>query len=249
MSWNDLYSQGWAADLSSQGGVCPPWAASLGWDREGVWVVVDLKELEAAAKPLKVYSATGTKARLLIQKAPDHTHLYPHFFEALENQGVPIIAFQADLTLVCDAGVISRDSFGDTYLVAAMHLESQPPGTQRLLQLSLPRRLLLCRAPGSATMGGGPEMVQQFRVRARITLDSGEVFEVGAPHNIYEEDTPTDPSVFLNDFTSPPSLSTATAPSTLPPRPRRASLGQRVSRYLPQLAFGGAGRGGAPPAG
>jgi hypothetical protein len=252
MEWSELYQQGLVADMSWSGGVCPPWALSLGWDNEGVWVVVPLGDLEAAVPGLQVFSSTGRPAHMLLKQAPATSNLLPNFFEQLEDQGIPIIAFQADLQLVCNGGVISRDIDGTTVMVGDFVLESQPPGATHVLRLHLPRRMILATAPGSATTGGGPELVPQFRVKARVTLSAEELYEPREPHRIVIDHEPVDAPVFLNLPLDHPRLVRGPASAPPPARPRRASLGQRLSSLSPfhhlqvpaARAGAGTGRGG-----
>lgn len=253
MDWSELYQQGLTADMSWQGGVCPPWAGSLGWDNEGVWAVVQLPQLEQAVPGLRVYSATGRPAHILLRQAPASSNLYPRFFEQLENEGVPIIAFHADLQMVCNGGVISRDQDGTSVLVADMLLESTPPGATHTLRLHLPRRMVLAQAPGSATVGGGPELVPPFRVPARITMSAEELYEPMEPHRLVFDQESADVPVFLNNPLDHSQLGHGPLVSLPPTRPRRGSFGQRLSSLSPfrirqaPAALGGAGREGAPP--
>lgn len=250
MDWSELYSQGLIADMSWSGGVCPPWALSLGWDHEGVWVVVALRDLEAAVPNLKVYSPSGRPAHLLLKRAPDTSNLLPNFFDSLETQGVPIIAFMPDLQLVCNGGVISRGFDGETVIVGDFLLEATPPSGTNTLRLLLPRRLVLTSAPGSATTGGPPELIVPFRVRARITLSAEELYEPREPHRLMVTDEVADAPVFLNDSRAEALLTHGPPPSTPPARPRRPSLGNRLSQFSPfrssQLPLADAGAG-APP--
>lgn len=256
---------GLVGDLASSGGVCPPWAAALGWDQEGIWVLISLKELEQAAPPLKIFAPTSQHARLLIKAAPPTNNLYPTFFRQLEDAGLPVVAFDPNLMLVCDGGVLTRSPEGHTHLSAEMYLEHTLENKQESLRFRLPRRMHLTSAPGSATSGGGPELVSPFKVHARVTADSLAVFARTEPHGLEEADLEADLPVFLNssidDQESVASGITRRPHTTTPPKPRRSSWNKRIlgviSRTVShplQLApppvgrVAGGGGGGAPAA-
>lgn len=263
MSYSEAYTMGWQADLSSQGGVCPPWAASLSWDHQGIWVVVKLTDLERSVPGLKVFAPTNRTARILIRAAPKTTNLLPQFFTQLENAGLPVIAFNADLELVSEGGVLTRSEEGHTHLSAEFYLESTPLGGNFPLRFLLPRRMHLTGAPGSATAGGGPELVPPFRVPARVTADSEEVFLRSEPHGLDEAEFEADVPVFLNSFEDDQdrvSSGLQLRPhTTTPSKQRRPSLVKRIrgtiTRVLSQpLALPPAppgrvvgGTGGVPP--
>lgn len=215
-----------------------------------------LQDLESAVPGLRIYSATGRPAHMLLKKGPATSNLLPQFFSELEDQGVPIMAFQPDLQLVCSGGVLSRGLDGEAVIVGDLSLESTPAGATHTLRLLLGRRLVLSSAPGSATMGRGPEIVPPFRVRARITLSAEELYEPREPHRLAFEEEPAGAGVFLNEIQALPRLTHQ--PASAPPRTRRFSLGQQLSSLslfrrdqvagAPARPAGGAGLAGGAPA-
>lgn len=243
MSWLESYQEGHYAPQYLGGGVLPPWAATLGWTDEGLWAVVQLSDLKAAIPKLEIFSPTGRPACVAILPPLQSSNQRPEVFRQMENTGLALLSLDPEVVLESTGGLITRGLFGETEFVGDMWLTSPAGEGLEARRFKLPRRMHITPAPGSASVGGGPEVVPPFRVKTRLTCFPEELTPAGAPVGLADDLLSTDMPVFLYHDTTPH----VTAGSALPPAPlprtRRPSLGSRVMKALHLRPPSGGGGG------
>jgi hypothetical protein len=168
----EMYEEGLTSIDSPQYITPPPWLSSLGWDNEGIWVVVPLKELSKVSPGLEVYSAHEVYAVNTITLVPEQPGLFGPILSRLTETDLPLFAYASNVTLNFAGGIITQNVAGTWYLTGPQTLTAEVPALKRHLEFKLPQKLRLIRPPGSIMKNDGTDIVAPFKVTARLTADS-----------------------------------------------------------------------------
>lgn len=218
---NENYSQGWAADLTGFQSPMPPWVHVLDWENRGLWLHTPLATLEAACHGLKVSSATGANALMCL--IPEKRPGASYYSEVMhwEDKGLPGRYFSDDVKLHCKRGYITRSPAGLTMISGEFLLTNSSKSDP--WSCTVPSRLVLTGPPGSATMGGGPELVPAFTVRVEMTGSYSVSHASSRPHGLDLDDLEASVTSWLL-------LQSPT--SSLPTTPRGSSLKAMSSSFF-----------------
>jgi len=154
----------------------------LDWENQGLWLHIPLAKLEAACKGLRVSSATGSNALmcLIAPKCPGSS--YYKEISLWEDRGLPGHYFGDDVKLACTHGYLTRTPAGITLISGDFTLVTVSKGVP--WTCNLPNKLVLTGAPGSATVGGGPEVVPPFVVSVELTGNYSLAHASSRPHGL-----------------------------------------------------------------